>query len=370
MLKYTIEQTDLVAAVKAIEKVIEKSSTLPILECVKATVIAGKLTLEATDLDLMIRVEVPSADSAESIDGEICIPFKAIKQLAKNLPKGQPVKISTDEMAVFFKYGESLFEVDALPTDDFPGWKDSEESYYVSITGDVINDGISRVKHAISTEETRYYLNGIFIEPNADGIKMVSTDGHQLAWRDCRQIETSGNPDAGFILPRKACLALEFITKKSTFEDVVYCSFSNTKAAFKHGNIELHSKLVDGTFPDYRRVIPGKFDSNLLCNAADLAAGVKRVGGMSNEKSVALKLTLNGSVKLSIDTGSGISSENMFMDYDGEELEIGFNSTYMLNQLKNFDEQVNIEMAKSHGPALMTDPNDDRGGYVIMPMRV
>ncbi|MEK9676856.1 MAG: DNA polymerase III subunit beta [Rhodospirillaceae bacterium] len=372
-MKITIERGLLLKVLTHIQSVVERRNTIPILSNVKFDAPDGALSLNATDMDLEI-VETVPADVATP--GSTTAPAHTLFDIVRKLPEGAQVELDCtgDDSQLILSAGRSRFTLTCLPTEDFPVLTGGDLPHSFVLPAADLRGIIDRARFAISTEETRYYLNGIYLhEADADGsavLRGVATDGHRLASIDVPLPDgASGMP--GVIVPRKTVTELRKLIEE-TDEDVAV-SLSDTKIKFAFEGAVLTSKLIDGTFPDYDRVIPSDNDKMMKVDTKDFAAAVDRVSAISTEKSRAIKLALaKGSLTLSANSpDNDTATEELAVDYDADEIEIGFNSRYLLDIAQQIEgDAAQFSLADAASPTLVQDKDDLSALYVLMPMRV
>ena len=372
-MKLTIERTALLRSLNHVQSVVERRNTIPILSNVHFLAEDNKLALTATDMDLAI---IESVVSASDNGGATTAPAHTLYDIVRKLPEGAQIELDAsggkDELVL--KSGRSRFTLQTLPTSDFPQMTNGDLPTAFTLPANDLRMLIDRTRFAISTEETRYYLNGLYFhKADADGIsvlRVVATDGHRLA-RVEMPLPNGADGMPGIIVPRKAVNELRKLIDE--VEEEVEVSLSDTKIRFAFGNVVLTSKLIDGTFPDYDRVIPDGNDKTLEVNCDDFAAAVDRVATISTEKSRAIKLTVEpGNIILSASSPeSGTASEEIEVDYAQEPIEIGFNARYLLDIAQQIEgAMAQFVMADSAAPTIVRDMDDPTALYVLMPMRV
>ena len=372
-MKITIERAALLSALGHVQNVVERRNTIPILSNALLSAEDGQLSLTATDLDLAI-VEAVPVDMTRG--GATTTPAHTLYDIVRKLPEGAQVELSLDDGGgrLSLVAGRSVFTLPCLPREDFPVMSEGELPHAFTLSAEALRRLIDKTRFAISTEETRYYLNGIYLHSaESDGVAMlraVATDGHRLA-----QVETplpegaAGMP--GIIFPRKAVTELRRLIEGR--DDDIEIALSDTKIRFVFGNTVLTTKLIDGTFPDYERVIPVGNDKMLDVDKQQFADAVDRVSTISTEKSRSVKLTLEkDKLRLSVTSpDSGSATEELSVAYPGEPMEIGFNSKYLLDITGQIDGEVSrLALADSVSPTIVSDLSDERALYVLMPMRV
>ncbi len=372
-MKVNIERELLLRVLTHVQSVVERRNTIPILSNVKIDAADGRLSLNATDMDLDI---LASVDAAVITPGSTTASAHILFEIVRKLPEGAEVELdcSGDEGQLVLSAGRSRFKLSCLPTEDFPIMSLGDLPHSFSIAASDMRSLIDRTRFAISTEETRYYLNGIYFHSVEEGdvqlLRAVATDGHRLASVEFPLPEgAAGMP--GVIIPRKAINELRKLIEESAAELSV--EMSDSKIRFTFDGACLTSKLIDGTFPDYSRVIPADNDRILEFECRQFAAAVDRVSAISSEKSRAVKLSLSkGNVVLSANSPENDSAtEELSVSYDAAEMEIGFNSRYLLeiaNQIEG--ETARFSLADAASPMLIRDASDESALYVLMPMRV
>ncbi len=380
-MKLTIERVALLKALGHVQSVVERRNTIPILSNVllraDGAAPAGTLALSATDMDLEI-VEQVSARIERT--GRITAPAHTLYDIVRKLPEGAQIEIDVngERGAMVLRCGRSTFTLACLPPEDYPVMASGELGHRFTVTAAELKTLVDRTRFAISTEETRYYLNGIYLHATKSDevpvIRAVATDGHRLARVEIVLPEgAAGMP--GIIVPRKTILELRKLIEES--EDEIQLALSETKIRFDVGNATLTSKLIDGTFPDYDRVIPTANDKVLEVKCKDFAEAVDRVATISTEKSRAVKLAIapganGGSLAVSATSPeNGTAVEELEVRYLSEPLEIGFNSRYLLDIASQIEgEGAQFVMSDSASPTIVRDRADSSALYVLMPMRV
>jgi DNA polymerase-3 subunit beta len=372
-MKVTVERALLLKSLSHVHRVVERRNTIPILSNVLIRADGGDLVLKATDLDLEV-TEAVMAEVAQA--GATTVPAHTLYDIVRKLPDGAQVSLETtgDTGQMLLRSGRSRFTLGTLPQTDFPDIAAGELPHRFAVTAADLKRLIDKTQFAISTEETRYYLNGIYLHAiDSNGILMlraVATDGHRLARVECPAPEAAGGMP-GVIVPRKAVAEIQKLLE--TAEDEVTVELSPTKIRITVGRVVLTSKLIDGTFPDYQRVIPVGNDKRLTVDKAEFAQAVDRVSTISSERGRAVKLALvDRRLTLSVtnpDAGSAV--EEIEVDYDSTPLEIGFNARYLLDIMGQLDGDTALfKLAEPGSPTLAQDREGAPALYVLMPMRV
>ncbi|WP_285709419.1 DNA polymerase III subunit beta [Erythrobacter oryzae] len=375
-MKATIERATLLRCLSHVQSVVERRNTIPILSNVLIDADAGgSVRVMATDLDLQV-VETMSASSVDQ-PGAITVSAHLLFDIARKLPEGSQVSLTTSENRLEVKAGRSNFKLPTLPRDDFPVIVEGDLPTSFELPARMLAELIDRTRFAISTEETRYYLNGIFLHVTDEDeplLKAAATDGHRLARFTLPRPEgAAGMPDV--IVPRKAVGELRKLLEEA-LDGNVLIDLSASKIRFTlggEGGVVLTSKLIDGTFPDYSRVIPTANDKLLKVDPKLFFSGVDRVATIATEKTRAVKIGLdNDRVTLSVTSpDNGTAAEELAAEYRAEGLEIGFNANYLKDILGQIDsDMVELHLADAGAPTLIRENEKARALYVLMPMRV
>ncbi|MDP4632381.1 MAG: DNA polymerase III subunit beta [Alphaproteobacteria bacterium] len=367
-MKLTIDRISLLRPLGHVQSVVERRNTIPILANVVLRAEGGELSLTATDMDMDIATEV---GCSVMTSGTTTMSAHLLYDIARKLPDGAEVEIAVNDGHAMVSAGRSSFRLPTLPVEDFPAISSNELPVNFSLTAADMRDLIDATRFAISTEETRYYLNGIYIHKAESGeLCAVATDGHRLAMT--RQALPSGAAQMpSIILPRKAVSELRKLL--DDFDGDVLVGLSETRAEFRFGVVRLTSKLIDGTFPDYTRVIPVGNDRIMQVDVSAFSAAVDRVSTVASEKSRAVKMGLkSGVLTLSAsNTDASSATEELEVSYDGPEMEIGFNARYLLDIAGQVNSDlVEFVLADQGSPSLVRAPGDEASLFVLMPMRV
>ena len=373
-MKLTIERAALLKLLGHVQNVVERRNTIPILSNVKISASDGKINLNATDMDLDI---IDNTDAVVSTPGETTAPAHTLYEIVRKLPDGSEVEIDATggDGKLTIRSGRSRFTLSSLSPNEFPVMAGGDMPTSFSVSAVQLKELIERTRFAISTEETRYYLNGIYLhEAISDGegpvLRAVATDGHRLASSDIVLPDgAKGMPSV--IVPRKTVGELHKLIEET--EGEILISLSDSKIQFSFDGVVLTSKLIDGTFPDYERVIPEGNDKVLVVDRKQFSDSVDRVSAISSEKSRAVKMTLEGkSLVLSASSPeSGSATDEMETGYGGDKLEIGFNSAYLLEITRQIEgDNMTLTMSDAASPTIIREEGDNSALYVLMPMRV
>lgn len=367
-----IEVGDLKAALGSVIAAVERKNTIPILANVKLAFSAGVgLEATATNLDMQVSRTVPVSDVGHR--WATTVAAHVLKGMVDKLPAGCEVLLQLGDGRLTLTAGRARFALPVLPVEDFPELVQATDTVLVQFEtgGAEWLAQINQVKHAISTEETRYYLNGICLERAEAELLMVATDGHRLA------VSARAAPDGsealpelgGVIIPRGCLGVVEALCAESRIDVTLTARMLRIEA----GEVVMISKLIDGTFPDWRRVVPGGNDKIVSVDPKALAEAVGRVATIASDKTRAVKMTASaGRLTLSVTSPeNGTATEDMDADYTGPDVEIGFNGSYLLGVLGKFSgDAVRFELMDASGPALIRTSAEARDRHVLMPMRV
>ncbi len=372
-MKISMERAALVRALAQAQSVVERRNTIPILANVLIEASGETVSFRATDLDIEV---VDKAPAQVERAGATTVNAITMHDIVRKLPDGALVKLSDDGASgrLEVEAGRSHFTLATLPKEDFPVMASTDYSASFSAPAPVLRRLFDKSKFAISTEETRYYLNGVYmhVTDSEEGrvLRCVATDGHRLARVDA-DLPDGAEDMPGVIVPRKTVGEMRKLLDDD--ETMIAVSVSETKVRFATPDITLTSKVIDGTFPDYTRVIPTGNPRRMEVDAAEFAKAVDRVATVSSERSRAVKLALDEDrLVLSVNApDAGAAEEELAVAYGDERLEIGFNAKYLLEIASQVDRENAVFMFNSSGdPTLMREGSDTSAIYVVMPMRV
>jgi len=369
-MKATIERATLLKCLSHVQSVVERRNTIPILSNVLIEASGdASVRVKATDLDLQV-VETLGAVSVDTA-GATTVSAHLLFDIARKLPDGSQVSLEVSENRMTVKAGRSRFSLPTLPRDDFPEIVEGELPTSFELPAATLAQLIDRTRFAISTEETRYYLNGIFLHVTDDEMRAAATDGHRLARYSLpRPDGAEGMPDV--IVPRKCVGELRKLLEEAG-DARVLIDLSASKIRFTVGAVVLTSKLIDGTFPDYSRVIPTGNDKLLRLDPRSFWEGVDRVATIATEKTRAVKMAVDTDrVTLSVTSpDNGTAAEELPADYRSEGFEIGFNANYLKDILGQIEgDTVELHLADAGAPTLIRQDEKSPALYVLMPMRV
>lgn len=365
-----VSKAELLKAISHVQSVVEKRTTIPILSHVKLEAEGATLRLTATDMDIAI-VEEVEAEIRQ--DGALTVPAQTLYDIVRKLPDGEKITLLTKNDKLHIHATNCDFELSVLNADEFPSMDKGELPFIFKIPAENLAYLIEKTRFAISTEETRYYLNGIYFHISTGEqplLRAVATDGHRMAQADTA-MPAGAAAMPGVIIPRKAVLEL----KKLLEQDIndVQIAVSENKIRFICGKAVLLSKLIDGTFPDYQKVIPQNNDKLLEVEVANLSNAVDRVSVISSDKIRVVKFSLTeGKLVLSSNSHeAGSAEEAISVNYGSDPLDIGFNSRYLLEMLTQIEgDVVQISLSTGTSSTLVRDASDINALFVIMPMKV
>jgi DNA polymerase-3 subunit beta len=369
-LQFSIDRGLLLKALSHVQSVVERRNAIAILSNVKIEAFGNEVAFTATDMDIAVTEKI---DANIEEEGALTVPAHTLYEIVRKLPDGAEVSLKGDAAnggKLEIISGSCNFSLSCLPVTDFPVMDSGDLDHNFIITAAELSALVEKTRFAISTEETRYYLNGIYLHAKDNTLCSVATDGHRLAKIEIDLPDGAANIP-GVIIPRKTVAEIKKLADES--EDDIEVSLSDTKIRFICGNAVLLSKLIDGTFPDYEKVIPSDNDKVMEVNSGSFSKAVDRVSTISFEKTKAIKLTAkSGKLILSATNDeSGAASEEVEVSYDSDSIEIGLNSRYILDMMAGIEgEEAEFVFADGAAPVLVKDKADSSALYVIMPMRV
>lgn len=372
-MRVSLERSALLKSLSHVQRVVERRNTIPILANVLIRAGHGQIEFKATDLDLEL---VETVQAEVTVAGATTVPAHLFHDIVRKLPDGAEVSLDlgADQAAMILRSSRSRFQMQVLPDSDFPDLSAGDFPHGFKLAAQDLKRLIDKTQFAISSEETRYYLNGIYLHlveaGGASMLRAVATDGHRLAQMQLPAPKGSAGM-AGVIIPRKT--VNEVLRLIEAAGDEVGVEISAAKIRFTLGPIVLTSKLIDGTFPDYARVIPVGNDKKLLIDRRAFAAAVDRVSTIASERGRAVKLSLtSGKLLLTVtNPDSGSATEEVEVEYTAEALDIGFNARYLLDIAEQLDDDSAVFMLADPGSPTLIQEATDRGAlYVLMPMRV
>jgi DNA polymerase-3 subunit beta len=365
-MKFSISREALIKPLNLVAGVVERRQTLPILSNVLLNLEGRQLSLTGTDLEVELigRVEV----EAGGVDGDITVPARKLVDICKSLPDSSQIEFSVDSGKAMVKAGRGRFTLSTLPATEFPSVDESAGDQTLEVAQSVVKRLIDRTAFAMAQQDVRYYLNGMLLELKAGRLRMVATDGHRLAL--CTANEAVSTGDAAIIIPRKGVLELSRLL--DTDESIRLVIGSNHIRAANQ-QFTFTSKLVDGKFPEYERVLPKSADKTVIGQRLELRQAFTRTAILSNEKyrGVRLKLSADTLDITANNPEQEQAEEVVAVEYQGEELEVGFNVSYLLDVLSVLDgDQIRLSLSDSASSALLEEADEGDSLYVVMPMRL
>ena len=371
-MKFTVEKNSLFKSLTHVQSIVEKKNTLPILSNILIEAENNSIVLSATDMDISITEKI-SCNVIE--EGSTTVTAHTLYDIIRKLPESSEVEIiSNDGKIMSLRAGKSKFSLSCLLKDDFPIIEIGDLENEISIESLKLFKLIDKTRFAVSNEETRYFLNGIYFHKiehnNKNYISLVATDGHRLAKFDSEYSDTIKDIP-GVIIPKKT--VNELYKLLSDFDGIVKINLNSNKIVFFVGESILISKLIDGNFPDYKRVIPKENKNTLKVDRQSFSLAVDRVSTITTDKLPVIKFKImNNIVNLSsVNNENGTATEDINVNYSGEEMEIGFNSKYILEMINNLeDEVINLDFKDSASPVIAKEESNPDLIYVLMPMRV
>ncbi|WP_322980015.1 DNA polymerase III subunit beta [Pseudomonas sp. C11] len=365
---FTIQREALLKPLQLVAGVVERRQTLPVLSNVLLVVEGQQLSLTGTDLEVELVGRVTLEDAAEP--GEITVPARKLMDICKSLPSDAVIDIRVDDQKLLVKAGRSRFTLSTLPANDFPTVEEGPGSLTFNLPQAKLRRLIERTSFAMAQQDVRYYLNGMLLEVQSGLLRAVATDGHRLAMCSMEAaIQQDGKHQV--IVPRKGILELARLLTEQDAEVAIVLGQHHIRA--NTGEFTFTSKLVDGKFPDYERVLPRGGDKLVLADRQGLREAFSRTAILSNEKYRGIRLTLAaGLLKIQANNPEQEEAEEeIVVDYNGGGLEIGFNVSYLLDVLGVMGtEQVRLILSDSNSSALLQEADNDDSAYVVMPMRL
>jgi DNA polymerase-3 subunit beta len=367
-MKFSISRDALLKPLNLVAGVVERRQTLPILANVLLVLEGDRLSLTGTDLEVELvgRVNLDGAPEA----GEVTVPARKLVDIVKSLPEGSQLEVSQQEGKVQLRSGRSRFTLSTLPAREFPNIEDSLGTHQFTVKQGQLRRLIDRTAFAMAQQDVRYYLNGMLWELKPGSLKVVATDGHRLAMCALESAFDVDN-DVQVILPRKGVIELSRLLQDEESEVAVVIGNNHIRA--NTPDFTFTSKLVDGKFPEYQRVLPRSPDKIVEGSRAELRQAFTRTAILSNEKYRGVRLQLSeGNLQIVANNPEQEEAEEVVpVEYSGEPLEVGFNVSYLLDVLGVLeDEQVRLSLSDPNSSALLEESQDGDSLYVVMPMRL
>ena len=367
MLKIKTTNAKLLAPLQQVTGIVERRHTLPILSNVLITAAGDKVEFLATDLEVQITAK---ADLESSAEGSVTVAARKLYDILRSLPNDVEVSLEAKESRMTVRAGKSRFNLQTLPAGDFPRMVEARDaSKTLTLPQKALKDALGLVQFAMAVQDIRYYLNGVLFSVDKDVLRVVATDGHRLSYASRSLGGDHGTVEA--ILPRKT--VLELIKLLGDTDEPVSLAIGSNQARFAFGGIEIVSKIVEGKFPDYQKVIPTTHKNRVSLERATLAQSLNRAAILSNEKIRGVRLVFTKDALSIICTNNEQeeAEEGLALEYDGDPLDIGFNISYLLDVLNHVEsETVTVAMGDSNSSALVQMPGREDFKYVVMPMRI
>ncbi|GAB2180953.1 DNA polymerase III subunit beta [Denitratisoma sp. agr-D3] len=367
MLLFKGPRDQILAPLQSVSGIVEKRHTLPILSNVLMEKDGERLTLLATDIEIQIKTGT-QAVGPEKV--ALTVAARKLQDILRSLPESAEISLDFEDRRLQLKAGKSRFNLQTLPAEDFPRMAGAEgQQTKLTLSQKQFKRLLALVQYSMAQQDIRYYLNGLLLVVNGNEMRVVATDGHRLAFAS--EALPDHHERMEVILPRKT--VLELSRQLADNDEPLEIVIAPTQVQFRFGDIEFVSKLIDGKFPDYERVIPQNHTKLLRLPAALLHQSLLRAAILTNEKFRGVRLLLsNGSLKIiSSNAEQEEAQEEIEVEYSGDTLDVGFNVTYLLDVLNNVSaETIEIRLADANASALFSLPDNDRFKYVVMPMRI
>ncbi|MFT3848503.1 MAG: DNA polymerase III subunit beta [Propionivibrio sp.] len=364
------QRDSLLAPLQSVSGIVEKKHTLPILSNVLLEKHGDRLTLLATDIEIQITTSTPVASNEG--DGAVTVGARKLQDILRSLPDSAEVSLNLEEKRLQVKAGKSRFNLQTLPAEDFPRMALAEgDIQAIAVTQKQFRRLLAQTQFAMAAQDVRYYLNGLLLLVEGNELRAVATDGHRLAYASMQLEGDATLPRQELILPRKTVLELSRLLSDS--DEPLQIELTSNQIRFQFGNINLVSKLIDGKFPDYERVIPATLKNDVTLNRATLLQSMVRAAILTNEKFRGVRLVLTpGSLKImAANAEQEEAQEEIEVDYAGDAIDVGFNVGYLLDVLNNSSaESVAWGFNDANSSSLLSIPGNDRFKYVVMPMRI
>lgn len=361
-------QEKLLSVLQSVAGIVEKRHTLPILANVLLRKAGPNVQFTTSDLEIQIRTTADMDGDAGSFT--TTVGARKLIDILRTMPGDQTVSIESSQNKLILKGGKSKFTLQTLPAEDFPLVQEAPSfGPKFNVPQKALKDLLNQVSFAMAVHDIRYYLNGILFVAEGKQLSLVATDGHRLAFASATlDVEV---PRQEVILPRKTVLELQRLL--SDAEGAIEMQFANNQAKFAFGGMEFVTKLVEGKFPDYNRVIPKNHKNSVTLGRAPLLQSLQRTAILTSEKFKGVRLNIEpGTLRVASNNAEQEEAiDELDIDYGGDAIEIGFNVTYLIDALANMDQDmVKIELADANSSALLTIPENASFKYVVMPMRI
>jgi len=366
-MKLNINKEDLLEPLQKVFGVIERRQTLPILSNVYLSISNGLLKFTGTDLEVQVSSESPTSSNENF---KITIPARKLLDICRSLPDNSELKLSFDKGVLVIKSGKSRFTLRTLTSDEYPLFDESNYINQISIGQEVLVRAFSKTIFCMAQQDVRYYLNGLMMEVVDGELQTVASDGHRLALSK-NKIENESQSISQVIIPRKA--AQELLRLIDKFDGTIDIKIAKNNIKFTLGEVQLNAKLIDGRFPDFKNVVPEESEHCFNINKLSFKSALSRVSILSNEKYKGIRLDLSSQL-MTINANNpeqDEAEEEVVVDYTGDEMSMGFNSSYLMDALNVIEsESVQVSFTDTNSSCLLENPNDKSSRFIIMPMRI
>lgn len=369
-MKLTVDRDELFHAVQGVQSVVEKKNTIHILGNILCVAKDGKLSLSGTDLEVGVKTSIPAQIQEE---GKVTLSAKNFTDIVKELGAG-PVTLKKKENDwVEILSGKSRFNIVSLSADEYPALPSFEDRQYFEADRQMLLDMVNKTSFAVSTDATRYHMNGVYLEQLQEGlVRMTATDGHRLSFTDQSVFKKAPSLKRGIIIPKKGLGELKKLLDEST-EEKIQLSFDRGYLYLHSGESYLFVRLIEGEYPDYKQVIPKALDRVVKVKREQLMSALRRVSLLAHEKSKGVKLSFhkNSLMISSSNPDTGEAREEIDVDYNGDDLDIGFNAKYLLDCLPVIEsEDLEFRFKDKGSPGVFRGANQENHTYIVMPMRL
>ncbi len=366
-MNFKIEKNNFIKTLQKVQGIVEKKNTMPVLANVLIEAKDNSINILATDLEIFIK---DSVEAEVTEEGTVTVNAKKLYEIVKELPEKEiDIKLGAGEKLTI-KSGKSRFNILGLPAKEFPSFPEIEEDKLKKVDSEVLGKMIEKTSFAVSTDETRYNINGFYIEKDKDVIRMVTTDGHRLAVIESKTADVPAG-DRGVILPRKGVSEIKKLLDEK--EGDFLLAITEKSATAKNGNTVINIRLIDGEFPDYKQVVPKDNDKRIKTNKEDFLSALKRVSLLSSDRIKGVKFLIKeGRAYFSSSSPDiGDADEDIAVEYNGEEIEVAFNAKYFIDALEATDgTEVTLLLKDSLSPGILEPTENKDYKYIIMPMRL
>ncbi|MBI5492341.1 MAG: DNA polymerase III subunit beta [Deltaproteobacteria bacterium] len=367
-MKFTIDKGDFLKVLQRVQGIVEKRNTMPILANVLLEAAGGRVNIMATDLEVFIK---DSSKGDISEDGSTTVNARKLFEIVKELPSDRVDLNAGKDDKITIKAGKARFNIMGLPSRDFPVFPSIDESNLKPMESEKFKEMIDKTAFAVSTDETRYNINGFLLEKDISKIRMVATDGHRLALIERPDLKTISGEKEGVLLPRKGVMEIRRLLDEK--EGEFHLGITEKSAVMKKDSTVISVRLLEGEFPDYKKVIPKDNEKDVIADRAELLASLKRVSILSSDKIKGVKFNFSPK-KLTVSSSSpdiGEATEEIDIEYGEEEIEIAFNARYFIDMLEATDEdKVRISLKDPLSPGIVRPESSEDYTYIIMPMRL